>query len=125
MSPPVVPPGLLRIPAPTASTVVLSLAPLSARDTFDPSRWRAEAMTPSASAVGHFEIDIDTLHLADGSYEYEFLINDAPGSPGRRLPDPYAEELTRFGGYRGILQIAAGKRFRQPFSWTDELAPGV
>src|SRR5207302_7208284 len=108
MSATAAPPGLLRIPAPTASTVALSLAPLSARDTFDPSRWRTEAMTPSASAVGHFAIDVDTLNLVDGAYEYEFLIDDAPGSPGRRVPDPFAEELTRFGGYRGILHVAGG-----------------
>jgi 1,4-alpha-glucan branching enzyme len=125
MSAPATPPGLLRIPAPAASTVALSFAPLSARDTFDPPSWRTEATAASASAAGHFEIDIDALHLADGAYEYEFLVDDAPGSPGRRVPDPYAEELTRFGGYRGVFHVAAGKRLRRPFSWDDDLPPGV
>ncbi len=119
------PTGLLQIPAPTASTVALSLAPLSARDTFDPANWRRESMTASTSAAGHFEIDLDTLHLPDGAYEYEFLLDAAPGTPSRRVPDPYAEELTRFGGYRGVFHIAAGKRVRRSFSWADEFPPGV
>ena len=82
-------------------------------------------MSASASVAGHFEIDLDTLHLADGAYEYEFIIDDTPGSPGRRVPDPYAEELTRFGGYRGVFHMAGGKRVRRPFSWVDEFVPGV
>lgn len=119
------PSGLIRIPAPTASTVSLSFAPLSARDTFDPLRWRTETMSPAAEAAGYFEIDVDALDLPDGAYEYELLVVDASGSSGKRIADPYAEELTRFGGYRGVFRIAGGKRVRKPFSWSDELVPGI
>lgn len=78
---------------------------------------------PSPAVAGHFEIDVDTLGLADGAYEYEFLV-DTPGQPARRVPDPYAEELTRFGGYRGVFHIIGGKRIRHPFSWDDEFLTG-
>ena len=111
--------GLLIVPAPTASRVSLILSPLSARDMFDPSGWRAEAMAPSGSAVGHWEIDLDALHLDGGAYEYEFLVVDPAGTPGRRVADPYAEELTRFGGYRGVFHISGGKRLAGRFlGWT-------
>ena len=82
-------------------------------------------MLRSDSAAGHFEINLDDLHLADGSYEYEFFVVDSSGPSGRRVADPYAEELTRFGGYRGVFQIAGGRRDRPAFSWDDELSPGV
>lgn len=120
MPPAAAAPGLLRIPAPTASTVALSLAPLSARDRFDPPSWRTMPMAPGATASGHFEIDVDTLGLADGAYEYEFLIDAA-----WRVPDPYAEELTRFGGYRAVFHMVGGSRVRRPFSWADESPAGV
>ena len=125
MPTPTTAPGLLRVPAPTAEAVALCLAPLSARDTFDPATWRSEPMAASPSAAGHFEIDLDTLHLADGPYEYEFVVTPTAGGAVRRVPDPYAEELTRFGGYRGVLHMGGGRRFRRPFSWADEFPPGV
>lgn len=123
MPPPATPTGLLRIPAPAASTISLSFAPLSARDTFDPPHWRTEAMAKGAD--GHFTIDLDVLHLDDGAYEYEFLVDDTAANSGRRVADPFAEELTRFGGYRGVFHIGGGKRFRRPFSWADEFPQGI
>lgn len=77
-------------------------------------------MTRSASFAGWWEIDLDTLALADGDYEYELVIDgDAVAA------DPYAESITRFGGYRGIFTISGGRRVRQRFDWSDEFVPGT
>ena len=43
--------------------------------------------------------------------------------PSITAPDPYAEEITRFSGYRGIFHIRGGHRVRLPFSWANELPP--
>jgi hypothetical protein len=39
-------------------------------------------------------------------------------------PDPYAEEITRFGGYRGVLRMRNGHRYRLPFGRQGELPAG-
>jgi 1,4-alpha-glucan branching enzyme len=70
--------------------------------------------------AGWWEIDLDLLALADGDYEYEFVINGTTVAA-----DPYAEEITRFGGYRGVFTITGGKRGRRPFRWDGETPPGV
>jgi 1,4-alpha-glucan branching enzyme len=93
---------------------------LAARDVFDPSSWPKHPLTASTTFTGWFEIDLDSLGLADGDYEYEFLLNGSTVAA-----DPYSETLTRFGGYRGCLTIAGGKRIRKPFTWTDEFRAGV
>lgn len=113
-------PGLLRIPGPALNTVSLRFAPLSDRDEFSPSTWPQHALTPSAAFPGWWEIDIDPLALADGDYEYEFVVNGTTVAP-----DPYADSITRFGGYRGIFTISGGIRIPKPFRWDGEMSPGV
>jgi 1,4-alpha-glucan branching enzyme len=113
--------GILRIPAPEAHRVVVRLAALAHRDRFDPTAWRHEPLRASATA-GYHEIDLHALDLPDGHYEYEFVVEGRAEDP---VADPYAEEITRFGGYRGIFAIRGGRRYSQPFSWEDELPPGI
>ncbi len=113
--------GPLRVPAPAAQQVEVRFAPLADRDRFDPGRWRREALRPSFDHAGHYEIDVDALGLADGAYEYEFLLDGRAGHP---VPDPFAEEITRFGGYRSVFRVADGRRVRAPFAWDDELPDG-
>jgi hypothetical protein len=115
-----VPDGALRIPAPTAQQVELRLAPLAERDRFDPAQWRRVPLKPSFEQAGHYEIDLDALRLADGPYEYELILDNRAEYP---VADPFAEELTRFGGYRGVFHIQGGRRVRPRFSWADELTP--
>jgi pullulanase/glycogen debranching enzyme len=108
--------GLIRIPAPGAAGISARYAPLSKRDEFDPASWPRQALIPSPLYAGWWDFDIDALKLADGGYEYEFLLegNDTP------IPDPYADEITRFGGYRGLFHIASQHRSPQTFHWDDE-----
>ena len=94
-------PGLLRIPGPDLNALSIRFAPLSDRDEFNPSSWVQHALTKSTTFAGWWEIDLDLLALGDGDYEYEFVMNGTTVAP-----DPYADEITRFGGYRGIFTIA-------------------
>jgi hypothetical protein len=57
-----------------------------------------------------YQLEKSRLRLIDGDYEYEFVVNGATA-----VPDPYADDITRFGGYRGIFTIAGGKRVSKPF----------
>ena len=95
-------------------------SPMSSRDHFNPTAWPQQALTQSATFAGWWEIDLDVLALADGDYEYEFVINGSIISA-----DPYAEVITRFGGYRGIFTMAAGQRVRKTFRWDDEFTAGT
>lgn len=108
--------GLLRIPGPGLSSVAIRFAPLTARDNFDPATWPQHPLTASAAFIGWWEIDLDLLALSDGDYEYEFVLNGGSITTA----DPYAETITRFGGYRGVFTMGAGKRTRKPFDWTNE-----
>jgi 1,4-alpha-glucan branching enzyme len=112
-------PGLLRIPGPDIGAIALRLSPLSARDNFSPASWPLHPLSASSDFAGWWEIDIDQMGLADGEYEYEFVVNGAP------VADPYAEQLTRFGGYRGVLNMAGGQRVRQAFGWDNEFTSGL
>jgi len=115
-------PGLVRIPAPNATKVEVRFAPLAQRDKFAPHTWPVQALTRSAPAFpGWWEIDLDVLGLADGPYEYEFVLDDGTGRP---IADPFADEITRFGGYRGVLRMSGGERVEQSFRWDDEFTPG-
>lgn len=109
--------GLLRIPAPTVATLAMRYAPLSDRDEFYPANWAVANFATNPAFPGWWETDIDTLGLADGVYEYEFLLS---GNAQQPIADPYAEEISRFGGYRGLFRIAGGKRVREMFRWDDE-----
>lgn len=112
-------PGLLRIPGPALAGVAIRFAMLSDRDDFAPAAWPQHPLTPSAAFPGWWEFDLDALGLSDGCYEYEFVVN------GVAVPDPYADVITRFGGYRGLFTIAAGKRIARPFDWGNEFPEGV
>jgi 1,4-alpha-glucan branching enzyme len=114
------PDGMLRVPAPTAQQVELRFAPLAERDRFDPGQWRRSALKPSFEQAGHYEIDLDALRLADGPYEYDYILDNRADNP---VADPFAEEITRFGGYRGVFHIQNSRRVRPRFSWADELTP--
>ena len=114
-------PGLLRIPAPAAHSLSMRFAPLTDRDHFNPPQWQHCPMAASASFAGWWEIDLDTLGLPDGRYEYEFIKN---GDDMVAYPDPYADAITRFARYRGLLTMAQGKRITPPFRWDDEFPDG-
>jgi 1,4-alpha-glucan branching enzyme len=115
----VAPPGILAIPAPGAAKVEIRFSPISARDHFDPAAWNRQTLQPQADAPAMYQIDVNALELADGTYEYEYLIDDVP------VADPFAEELVRFGGYRTVFHIRDGRRTTTPFAWDEELPEGV
>lgn len=121
-------PGLMRIPAPNAKKIVMRYAPLSQRDKFDPSIWPVApltAMDPGSPAnpgnPGWWEVDVDLLALGPGPYEYEFVVD---GDGDHPIADPFADEITRFDGYRGVLHISGGRRIRLSFDWSDEFVTG-
>ena len=113
--------SLLMVPA-VADGVDLRFAPLEARDRFGQA-WNVEPLRPSTQVQGWFEINLADLGLEDGVYEYELVVER--GNAHHVAADPFAEEITRFGGYRGLFRIKGGKRWRLPFSWSDELPPGT
>jgi 1,4-alpha-glucan branching enzyme len=115
--------GLLRVPAPGARQVEMRYAPLAQRDTFSPPRWPAQALADAAAAYpGWWEIDIDALGLDPGRYEYEFILDGQSDHP---VADPFADEITRFGGYRGVFRISPARQRTAPeFTWDDEFTPG-
>jgi len=113
-------PGLLRIPGPALNALTVRFAPLSDRDHFDPSSWVQRPLAKSAAFPGWWEIDLDLLALGDGDYEYEFVVNGTDAAA-----DPYADTITRFGGYRGIFTMSGGKRVPKPFRWDGEIPAGV
>lgn len=114
--------GLLRIPAPGATRVSVRYASLANRDQFDPTGWPSVALTPSTPYPGWWELDVDAQALADGAYEYEFLLDSNPDNP---VSDPYADSVTRFGGYRGLLHVAGGTRVKPPFRWDPDVEAGA
>jgi 1,4-alpha-glucan branching enzyme len=96
---------------------------LAHRDKFFPPRWPVRALVSAGAAYpGWWEIDIDALGLDPGVYEYEFILD---GDTSHPVADPFAEEITRFGGYRGVFRISAGQRVEPEFSWDDEFPPGM
>jgi 1,4-alpha-glucan branching enzyme len=106
--------GRSGIPAPNATAVQIRFALFSDRDRFNPSKWRTEPLASVPARAGWWEVNLDTLGLGDGTYEYEFLVDT------RAVPDPFAEELTRFGGYRALFHMSGGRRKRPAFAWEDE-----
>ncbi len=110
--------GLMRIAAPTAAGVSIRFAKLADRDVFDPTTWPSSALVASAGNPGWWEFDLDAQGLGDGAYEYEFLLNGTP------VADPYADEITRFGGYRGVFHMAGGVRLQRPFAWDPAVESG-
>jgi 1,4-alpha-glucan branching enzyme len=112
----------LRIPVIGADKVWLRLASLPREGTFKPDGWRHAKL--SRTRDDWWEIDLSTLNLTDGAYEYEFVVDWADGKPSQPVADPYAEQATRFSGYRGVLHIRDGNRVRLGFSWDNELQSG-
>ena len=110
--------GLLAIPAPGVAGVTMRYAPLEQRDKFNPTLWPRQALLEDMAVRGWWNIDLDAMGLSDGVYEYEFLM----AGNGTPIADPYADEITRFAGYRGLFRIAGGIRARQPFRWDDEFS---
>ena len=114
--------GLLRIPVPGATLVSVRYSSLANRDQFDPTEWPSVALTPSTPYPGWWEFDVDAQALADGAYEYEFLLDSNPHNP---VSDPYADSVTRFGGYRGLFHVAGGTRVKPPFRWNPDVEAGT
>jgi 1,4-alpha-glucan branching enzyme len=112
-------PGLLRIPAYPGAQIALRFAPVRDRDVFDPSSWANHPLTEVDGQPGWFELDLDALAPPDGVWEYEFLLAGDARNP---IPDPYANQITRFGGYRGVITVAEGVVSTPPFRWDDELS---
>ncbi|MBF0305385.1 MAG: alpha amylase C-terminal domain-containing protein [Alphaproteobacteria bacterium] len=94
------------------------MANLLERDRFG-ERWAYHPLRKGDD--GLWEIDVGGLGLPDGSYEYEFILDDDHGTP---VADPFAREITRFAGYRGIFHIRGGVVWVPPFDWTGELPDG-
>ena len=99
----------------------MRFAPLADRDKFAPATWAVQALNAAPAHPGWWEIDVDTLGLKDGSYEYEFILD---GGITRPVADPFTDEITRFGGYRGVFRVSGGNRVGTAFRWDDEFAPG-
>jgi len=116
---------ILRIPVVGASAVSMRVSPLPRTGDFRPDSWPAPPLARAAPGSSEWwQIDLAKLNLADGVYEYDFRIDRAGQAPVF-VADPYAEELTRFGGYRGVLRMAGGHRRRLPFDWQGEIPAGV
>jgi pullulanase/glycogen debranching enzyme len=115
--------GLLRIPGPPPiAAIAMRLAPLTDRDVFDPTTWPVHPLTPTPGLAGWWDFDVDAAGLADGAYEYEFVVDGDANNP---VADPYADEITRFGGYRGVLHVAGGTRVAPTFRWDADVEAGT
>ncbi len=117
--------GLIRLPGPGLASLTIRYSPLSNRPNFNQASWPQHPLAQSATFPNWWEIDLDTLGLADGVYEYEFLASTSIGGIPTPVADPYADWLTRFGGYRGLFTMTGGVRQPQPFDWTGEFSSGV
>ena len=87
---------------------------------FAPATWPQHAFSANAAFPGWWQFDLDALALADGVYEYELVANGTIVAA-----DPYADAITRFGGYRGLFTISGGVRVSPSFSWDDEFPAGT
>lgn len=115
------------IPVPGAQKVEVRYRTLEDRDTIDLTNanasWKPTTqLKPHPAKAGNYLFDINALGLADGTYEYEFIIYGNTNIP---VADPFAEEIEKFGGYRGVFRIEKGLCVAAPFSWTGELPDGV
>ena len=101
--------------------------PYPHEDTFDPDSWNFTQLARKDN--GWWILDITACGLADGAYEYEFVVSFPPENrPFQKedpliVPDPFAEELVKFAGYRSLMHIRAGRRVRPSFSWAEEILP--
>ncbi len=115
----------LKIPvAGLTGRVFMRYSPLPRQGgAFRPEIWKQADLKPDPDPArpGWYMVDLSALNLADGRYEYEYVI-EGHADP---VADPFAEEITRFRGYRGVFAIANGQRLRPPFSWDDEIPVNV
>jgi 1,4-alpha-glucan branching enzyme len=114
--------GSLSVPAPDAQRVQIRFSPLPRAGEWRQNLWRHEDL--ASSHDGWWRINLDTLGLPDGAWEYEFIAH-WNNNTARIAADPYAEEVTRFSGTRGVFHTRNGQRIRIPFSWEDELPAGA
>ena len=114
-------PNLIRIPLSTPAIPTLRFSSLEDRDHFGKA-WRTAPLLADPTSPGFYQVDVSTLGLADGAYEYECFID---ADMTQTVPDPGAMELVKFGGYRSVFHIENGKRVTDPFSWDDEFPAGV
>src|SRR3954451_918536 len=114
----------LGVPAPDANEVFIRYSPYPHEKTFDPDTWPRYSLKKKEDDWWIFSIP--DSGIADGTYEYEFLVTFRDGfvfsdgrshDPADPVPDPFAEEIVKFKGYRGIMYIKGGLRVRPPFSW--------
>src|SRR6266566_5741756 len=113
----------LRIPVLGAEAVHMRYSPLPRTGDFTPERWNQQPLEKDPNPADGGEwwfLAFPVQGLADGVYEYDFLVQQA-GQPSYSVADPYAEEITRFGGYRGVLRVQRGVPIRLPFDWEGEL----
>lgn len=113
-------PGSLSVPGPGLTSLSIRFASLADRDHFNPAAWPQHPFTANTAIPGWWQFDLDALALPDGVYEYEFVANG-----NLVAPDPYADAITRFGGYRGLFTIQNGARISPAFGWDDEYPAGV
>lgn len=107
------------VPAPTASQILLRYSSLPRCDDFKPQDWPNAPL--KRDDKGWWHIDLQPLRLAPGTYEYEYLVQvDGQWKP---VADPYAEELTKLSGYRGLFHIRDFERVRLPFLWGNDMPP--
>ena len=109
----------LVIPAPVASVLALRFARLADRDNFG-KKWQTANL--NSTGDGCFQIDLNTLGLPDGTYEYDLQTNTVTGRP---IANPFLQDLEKFGGYRGSFTVNNGKVTVDAFDWSDEIPAGL
>ncbi|HVN17652.1 MAG TPA: alpha-amylase family glycosyl hydrolase [Dongiaceae bacterium] len=119
------PPPVHVIPAPGAKNVEVHYRSLADRSAISLSAplisWSQPiALQKHSTKQDHYLLQLSNLGLPDGTFEYELMIDGTP------VADPFTEEITKFGGYRGLVTVDQGVcQTSAPFSWKDELPAGV
>src|SRR5437868_13116019 len=90
---------VLRIPVPGANKVELRYAAITDRDHFG-KKWQMVVLKPDAQSRGYCQINLSTLDVSDGTYEYDFIVD---GDSAHPVTDPFAHDLAKFGGYRSVF----------------------
>ena len=111
--------NFLRIRVENAQKVFIRYSLLPRLNFFNPQIWPKASLTNTED--GWFQVDLSTLQLADGRYEYDFLVEPSFGAPQPEgIADPYAVEITRYRGYRGIFRISSEQQVLPAFDWSSE-----
>jgi len=107
--------------------VYMRYSPLPrAGEAFDPWNWKRATLKvdQDPGRPGWYKVDLEDLNLPDGRFEYEFVVEGTPKDT-LVVSDPFAEEITRFGDYRGVFRIKDRQRVRSEFSWVGEIPAHV